>query len=159
MLKFIFTVIFTFFFAKFMLVACSEEYSGLSKKIIVKYKIKSKDGILACSTENTYKQIQLYYNNNETSKIKTEIDNKNCIFLKYGEEIEGYESICDVQNLNVVKLFKTEKYLLHKLYVPCFAVEENLPKIIEKTDENAANPSSEIKKNDDLELNPSNNIE
>jgi len=159
MLKILFTVIFTFLFAKFMLVACSEEYAGLSKKINVKYSVIAKEGILACSTENIYKQIQVYYNNNETSKIKAEIDNKNCILLKYGEELDGFEGICNVQNLNEVKLFKTEKYVLHKLYIPCFAVEENLPKIIEKTDEKTENPSNEVKNIDDLEQNSSNKIE
>ena len=151
MLKIIFTVIFTFIFAKFMLVACSEEYSGLSKKITVDYKVVAKEGILACSTQNTYKQIQIYYINNETNKIKEEIEKKNCIFLKNGEELKGYEGICNIKNLNEVKLFKTEKYLLHKLYIPCFAVEENLPKIIEKTKEKTQNPSSEIKNIDNLE--------
>jgi len=147
MLKIIFTVIFTFFFAKFMMVACSEEYSGLSKKITVDYKVVAKDGILACSTQETFKQIQIYYNNNETSKIKDEIEKKHCIFLKKGEELKGYEGICNIKNLNEVRLFKTEKYLLHKLYIPCFAVEEFLPKIIKKNDEknkinNEETPSS-----------------
>ncbi|MFZ9181117.1 MAG: hypothetical protein ACO201_04525 [Rickettsiales bacterium] len=150
MLKIIFTVIFTFIFAKFMLVACSEEYSGLSKKITVDYKVVAKEGILACSTQNTYKQIQIYYNNNETNKIKEEIEKKNCIFLKNGEELKGYEGICDIKNLNEVKLFKTEKYLLHKLYIPCFAVEEFLPEIIEKNDDETKINNQEIPVNDNI---------
>ena len=133
-----------------MLVACSEEYSGLSKKITVDYKVVAKEGILACSTQNTYKQIQIYYNNNETNKIKEEIEKKNCIFLKNGEELKGYEGICDIKNLNEVKLFKTEKYLLHKLYIPCFAVEEFLPEIIEKNDDETKINNQEIPVNDNI---------
>ena len=57
MLKIIFTVIFTYFFAKIMYVFYSDDYSGFSKKQEIIYIVNQKDGAVACATENIYKNI------------------------------------------------------------------------------------------------------
>ena len=130
MYKIIFTVIFTYFFAKFMNIILSEEYSGFSKKAIVTYAVKPKEGVLACATEEIYKNIQNLYLKNDLKAIQSEINNKNCILLKNGEILEGYEGTCNVVDKNSVKLFKSKKVFLQKIFVPCFAVE--MQKLVEK---------------------------
>jgi len=124
--KIIFTVIFTFFFAKFMTILFSDEYSGFSKKMIIKYIVSQDDGAVACATENIYKNIQNFYQENKFKLIEEEIKNKNCLVLKKGEELEAHEGICDVADKNQVKMFKSKKVFLQKIFVPCFAVEAQI---------------------------------
>jgi len=123
MLKIIFTVIFTYFFAKIMYVFYSDDYSGFSKKQEIIYIVHQKDGAVACATENIYKNIQALYQKNDLTKIAEEIDNKNCILLDENEELKGTEGICDGVDKNSVKLFESKKVSLRKIYVPCFAVK------------------------------------
>jgi hypothetical protein len=123
MLKIIFTVIFTYFFAKIMYVFFSDDYSGFSKKQEIIYIVHQKDGAVACATENIYKNIQALYQKNDLTKIAEEIDNKNCILLDENEELKGTEGICDGVDKNSVKLFESKKVSLRKIYVPCFAVK------------------------------------
>ena len=134
MFKIIFSVIFTYFFAKLMTIFFDDEYSGFSKKIEIKYIVKQDEGILACTSENIYKKIQSLYQQNDIDLIKNEINNKNCILLKKGEELEAVEGICDVYDKNVVKLFKSKKVFLQKIYIPCFAVE--IQNISESSEDN-----------------------
>ena len=132
MFKILFTVIFTYFFAKFMHIVYSEEYSGFAKKAIVTYTVKTKEGAIACATEEIYKNIQNLYLKNDLKTIQSQINNKNCILLKSGEKLEAFEGICDIADKNSVKLFKSKKVFLQKIYVPCFAVE--MEKIILESD-------------------------
>jgi hypothetical protein len=127
----------------------SEEYSGFSKKSQVIYSVKSKRGAVACATEEIYKNVQNLYLKNDIKAIETEIKSKNCITLESGEELEAYEGICDIADKNSVKLFKSKKVFLQKIYVPCFAVE--MKKIIEE-------PQSDLK-NKDSKQNQQNNVE
>jgi hypothetical protein len=108
----------------------SEEYSGLAKKSHAIYIVKPDLGTLACATEEIYKSVQNLYLKNDLKSIQAEISNKNCMLLKQGEELEAFEKICDGEDQNSVKLFKSKKVFLQKIYVPCFAVE--VKKIIEK---------------------------
>ena len=110
----------------------SEEYSGFSKKAQVIYTVKSKQGAVACATEEIYKNVQNLYLKNDFKAIESEIKSKNCMLLENGEELEAYEGICDIANKNSVKLFKSKKVFLQKIYVPCFAVE--MDKIILEKD-------------------------
>ena len=123
MFKILLTVIFTYFFAKFMNIIYSEEYSGFTKKAIVTYAVKPKEGAIACATEEIYKNIQNLYLKNDLKAIQSQINNKNCIVLESGEKLEAHEGICDIADKNSVKLFKSKKVFLQKIYVPCFAVE------------------------------------
>jgi len=123
MLKIIFTVVFTYFFAKIMYVFFSDDYSGFSKKQEISYIVHQKDGTVACATENIYKNIQALYQKNDLTKIAEEIANKNCILLDENEELKGTEGICDGVDKNSVKLFESKKVSLRKIYVPCFAVK------------------------------------
>ncbi len=107
----------------------SEEYSGFSKKAQVIYTVKSKQGAVACATEEIYKNVQNLYLKNDFKAIEGEIKSKNCMLLESGEELEAYEGICDIVDKNSVKLFKSKKVFLQKIYVPCFAVK--LKQIIE----------------------------
>ena len=132
MFKILFTVIFTYFFAKFMSILYSEEYSGFTKKAIVTYAVTTKEGAIACATEEIYKNIQNLYLKNDLKAIQSQINNKNCILLKSGEKLEAFEGICDIADKNSVKLFKSKKVFLQKIYVPCFAVE--MEKIILEND-------------------------
>ena len=129
MFRIIFTIIFTYFFAKFMNIIFSDEYSGFAKKAIVTYNVKAKEGAVACATEEIYKNIQNFYLKNDLKSIQSQINNKNCMLLKSGEKLEAHEGICDIADKNLVKLFKSKKVFLQKIYVPCFAVE--MEKIIE----------------------------
>lgn len=131
MFKIIFTVVFTYFFAKFMSILFSNEYSGFTKKSQVIYVVKPKQGAIACASEEIYKNVQNFYLKNDLKAIENEIKSKNCIILKNGDELEAYEGICDVADENSVKLFKSKKVFLQKIYVPCFAVEQQ--KIIEES--------------------------
>ncbi|NCA28771.1 MAG: hypothetical protein EBS92_05835, partial [Proteobacteria bacterium] len=114
--RIIFTVIFTFFFAKFMAILFSDEYSGFSKKVIIKYIVSQDEGAVACATENIYKNIQNFYQENKLKLIEDEIKNKNCLVLEKGEELDAYEGICDVVDRNQVKMFKSKKVFLQKIY-------------------------------------------
>ena len=107
----------------------SDEYSGFAKKAIVTYNVKAKEGAVACATEEIYKNIQNFYLKNDLKSIQSQIINKNCMLLKSGEKLEAHEGICDIADKNLVKLFKSKKVFLQKIYVPCFAVE--MEKIIE----------------------------
>jgi hypothetical protein len=147
--KIIFTIVFTYFFAKFMSIFFSEEYSGFTKKSQVIYVVKPKQGAVACATEEIYKNVQNLYLKDDLKLIEAEIKSKNCMLLESGEELEAYEGICDVADENSVKLFKSKKVFLQKIYVPCFAVE--MKKIIEETEEEI---DEQIKKSQDtIELN------
>jgi len=108
----------------------SDEYSGFTKKTQVIYTVKSKLGAVACATEEIYKNVQNLYLKNDFKAIEGEIKSKNCIVLESGEELEAYEGICDIVDKNSVKLFKSKKVFLQKIYVPCFAVE--MQKLVEK---------------------------
>ena len=123
MFKIIFTIVFTYFFTKFMSILFSDEYSGFAKKSQVIYVVKPKQGAVACASEEIYKNVQNFYLKNDLKAIENEIKSKNCIILKNGDELEAYEEICDVADENLVKLFKSKKVFLQKIYVPCFAVE------------------------------------
>ena len=101
----------------------SDEYSGFAKKTQAVYIVKSKMGAVACATEEIYKNVQNFYLNNDLKSIENEIKTKNCMLLKNGEELEAYEGICNLSDKNSVKLFKSKKVFLQKIYVPCFAVE------------------------------------
>ncbi len=129
MLKIIFTVVFTYFFAKIMYVFFSDDYSGFRKKQEISYIVHQKDGAVACATENIYKNIQSLYQINDLPKIRDELKNKNCILLDENEELKATEGICDGVDKNSVKLFGSKKVSLRKIYVPCFAVK---PKLVEK---------------------------
>ena len=141
MFKIIITVIFTYFFAKFMNIIYSEEYSGFTKKAIVTYNVKAKEGAIACATEEIYKNIQNFYLKNDLKSIQSQINNKNCMLLKSGEKLEAHEGICDIADKNSVKLFKSKKVFLQKIYVPCFAVE--MEKIVENPESDLENKESE----------------
>ena len=106
-----------------MNIVFSNEYSGFTKKSQVIYLVKLKQGAVACATEEIYKNVQNFYLKNDLKAIENEIKSKNCIILKNGDELEAYEGICDVADENSVKLFKSKKVFLQKIYVPCFAVE------------------------------------
>lgn len=112
-----------------MAILFSDEYSGFSKKVIIKYIVSQDEGAVACATENIYKNIQNFYQENKLKLIEDEIKNKNCLVLEKGEELDAYEGICDVVDRNQVKMFKSKKVFLQKIYVPCFAVE--MKKIVE----------------------------
>ena len=101
----------------------SDEYSGFTKKTQVIYTIKPKRGAVACATEEIYKNVQNFYLKNDFKAIEEEVKSKNCMLLESGEELEAYEGICNVADKNSVKLFKSKKVFLQKIYVPCFAVE------------------------------------
>ena len=132
MFKILITVIFTYFFAKFMSILYSDEYSGFTKKAIVTYSVTTKEGAVACATEEIYKNIQNLYLKNDLKAIQSQINNKNCILLESGEKLEAHEGICNIVDKNSVKLFKSKKVFLQKIYVPCFAVE--MDKIILEKD-------------------------
>ncbi len=132
MFKILITVIFTYFFAKFMSILYSDEYSGFTKKAIVTYSVTTKEGAVACATEEIYKNIQNLYLKNDLKAIQSQINNKNCILLESGEKLEAHEGICNIADKNSVKLFKSKKVFLQKIYVPCFAVE--MDKIILEKD-------------------------
>ena len=132
MFKILITVIFTYFFAKFMSILYSDEYSGFAKKAIVTYSVTTKEGAVACATEEIYKNIQNLYLKNDLKAIQSQINNKNCILLESGEKLEAHEGICNIVDKNSVKLFKSKKVFLQKIYVPCFAVE--MDKIILEKD-------------------------
>ena len=74
----------------------SEEYSGFTKKSQAIYIVKPEFGAIACATEEIYKSVQNLYLNNDLKSIQAEINNKNCMLLKKGEELEAFEKICDV---------------------------------------------------------------
>lgn len=120
-----------------MSILFSDEYSGFTKKSQVIYVVKPKLGAVACATEEIYINVQNFYLKNDLKAIENEIKNKNCIILKNGDELEAYEEICDIADKNSVKLFKSKKVFLQKIYVPCFAVE--MKKIIEAPDSNPEN--------------------
>jgi len=138
--KIIFTIIFTYFFAKFMNIVFSEEYSGFTKKAIVTYTVATKEGAVACATEEIYKNIQNLYLKNDLKTIQSQINNKNCMLLKSGEKLEAHEGICDIADKNSVKLFKSKKVFLQKIYVPCFAVE--MDKIVKNPQNDLENKGS-----------------
>lgn len=132
-----------------MSILFSNEYSGFTKKSQVIYVVKPKQGAVACATEEIYKNVQNFYLKNDLKAIENEIKSKNCIILKNGDELEAYEGICDVADENSVKLFKSKKVFLQKIYVPCFAVE--MQKIIEESQEEI---DEQIEKSQDtIELN------
>ena len=149
MFKIIFTIIFTYFFAKFMHIIYSDEYSGFTKKAIVTYNVKAKEGAIACATEEIYKNIQNFYLKNDLKSIQSQINNKNCMLLKSGEKLEAHEGICDIADKNSVKLFKSKKVFLQKIYVPCFAVE--MEKIVENPESYLENKESEENQQTDVE--------
>ena len=149
MFKIIFTIIFTYFFAKFMHIIYSDEYSGFAKKVIVSYTVKAKEGAIACATEEIYKNIQNFYLKNDLKSIQSQINNKNCMLLKSGEKLEAHEGICDIADKNSVKLFKSKKVFLQKIYVPCFAVE--MEKIVENPESDLENKGSEENQQTDVE--------
>ncbi len=119
----------------------SEEYSGFTKKAEVTYIIKPKQGAVACATEEIYKNVQNLYLKDDLKLIEAEIKSKNCMLLESGEELEAYEGICDVNDENSVKLFKSKKVFLQKIYAPCFAVE--MKKIIAKSEDDFEEKESE----------------
>lgn len=120
-----------------MSIVFSEEYSGLTKKSQAIYIVKPERGAVACSSQEIYKNIQNFFLNNDLKSISNEIKNKNCIILKKGDELEALEQICDVEDKNSVKLFKSKKVFLQKIYVPCFAVE--MKEIIKKSENDDEN--------------------
>jgi hypothetical protein len=127
----------------------SEEYSGFTKKSQVIYVVKPKQGAVACATEEIYKNVQNLYLKDDLKAIENEIKSKNCIILKNGDELEAYEGICDVADENSVKLFKSKKVFLQKIYVPCFAVE--MKKIIEEPEIDLENKESKQNQQNDVE--------
>jgi hypothetical protein len=130
-----------------MSILFSNEYSGFTKKSQVIYVVKPKQGAIACASEEIYKNVQNFYLKNDLKAIENEIKSKNCIILKNGDELEAYEGICDVADENSVKLFKSKKVFLQKIYVPCFAVEMKI--LLDKSkDENEA--EDENNKSQDL---------
>ena len=131
----------------------SDEYSGFTKKTQVIYTVKSKLGAVACATEEIYKNVQNLYLKNDFKAIEEEIKSKNCMLLESGEELEAYEGICNVADKNSVKLFKSKKVFLQKIYVPCFAVE--MQKLVEKpndkTDAEDENKDKKSESQDSIE--------
>ena len=127
----------------------SDEYSGFTKKAIVTYAVKTKEGAIACATEEIYKNIQNFYLKNDLKSIQSQINNKNCMLLKSGEKLEAHEGICDIADKNSVKLFKSKKVFLQKIYVPCFAVE--MEKIVENPESYLENKESEENQQTDVE--------
>ena len=63
------------------------------------------------------------------------------MLLESGEELESFEGICDIADKNSVKLFKSKKVFLQKIYAPCFAVE--MKKIIAKSEDDFEEKESE----------------
>ena len=106
-----------------MSILLSDEYSGFAKKAQAIYIVSPKGGAVACATEEIYKNVQNFYLKNDFKAIEEEIKNKNCMLLKKDDELEAYEGICNIADKNSVKLFKSKKVFLQKIYVPCFAVE------------------------------------
>ncbi len=131
----------------------SDEYSGFTKKTQVIYTVKSKLGAVACATEEIYKNVQNLYLKNDFKAIEEEIKSKNCMLLKKDDELEAYEGICNVADKNSVKLFKSKKVFLQKIYVPCFAVE--MQKLVEKpndkTDAEDENKDKKSESQDSIE--------
>jgi hypothetical protein len=123
MFRLLFTVIFSFFFAKLLAILFDDEYSGVNKKTEVEFMVHNKNGAIACAFEDVYYKIQEYSKNNQNDLIREEINKKNCILLKYGEKLTAFSDICDKVDHNQVKLFKSPKIFLQKIYVPCFAVK------------------------------------
>jgi hypothetical protein len=113
-----------------MSILFSDEYSGFAKKAQAIYIVSPKIGAVACATEEIYKNVQNFYLKNDFKSIEAEIKSKNCMLLENGEELEAFEGICNVADKNSVKLFKSKKVFLQKIYVPCFAVE--MQKLVEK---------------------------
>jgi len=147
--KAIFTIIFTYFFAKLMTILFSDEYSGFAKKAPAIYIVKPDNGAVACATEEIYKNVQNFYLKNDLKSIEAEINNKNCMLLKKDEELKAYEGICNVSDKNSVKLFKSKKVFLQKIYVPCFAVE--MKKIADTELEDNKNKESKENIQDDID--------
>ena len=131
----------------------SDEYSGFTKKTQVIYTVKSKLGAVACATEEIYKNVQNLCLKNDFKAIEEEIKSKNCMLLKKDDELEAYEGICNVADKNSVKLFKSKKVFLQKIYVPCFAVE--MQKLVEKpndkTDAEDENKDKKSESQDSIE--------
>ena len=113
-----------------MSILLSDEYSGFAKKAQAIYIVSPKGGAVACATEEIYKNVQNFYLKNDFKSIEAEINSKNCMLLKKDDELEAYEGICNIADKNSVKLFKSKKVFLQKIYVPCFAVE--MQKLVEK---------------------------
>ena len=127
----------------------SDEYSGFTKKTQVIYTVKSKQGAVACATEEIYKNVQNLYLKNDFKAIEEEIKSKNCMLLESGEELEAYEGICDIVDKNSVKLFKSKKVFLQKIYVPCFAVE--MQRLLDKPKNENEIESKDNKSQDPIE--------
>ena len=125
-----------------MSILLSDEYSGFAKKAKAIYIVSPKGGAVACATEEIYKNVQNFYLKNDFKSIEAEIKNKNCMLLKKDDELEAYEGICNVADKNSVKLFKSKKVFLQKIYVPCFAVE--MQRLLDKP-----NNETEIEPTDD----------
>jgi hypothetical protein len=106
-----------------MSILFSDEYSGFAKKAQAIYIVAPERGAVACATEEIYKNVQNFYLKNDIKSIEAEINNKNCMLLKKDDALEAYEGICNVADKNSVKLFKSKKVFLQKIYVPCFAVK------------------------------------
>jgi len=166
--KFIFSIVFAFLFSKLMIILFSEEYSGLRKKIEINYIVTDQKGAIACISENIYLKIQEYSQKNNVAAIKVEIENKNCVILPRGEKLTAYEGICDVYDKNSVKMFKSSKILLQKVFVPCFALEPKKLQTIHESNKKLDdsknlneiarnnNPNPEIKASDSKDHNLSN---
>ena len=127
----------------------SDEYSGFVKKAKAIYTVELSQGAVACATEEIYKNVQNFYLQNDLKSIQAEIKSKNCMLLKKGDELEAYEGICNVIDKNSVKLFKSKKVFLQKIYVPCFAVE--MKKIIEDPQKDLENQGLEKNLQSDVE--------
>ena len=106
-----------------MSILFSDEYSGFAKKAQAIYIVAPERGAVACATEEIYKNVQNFYLKNDTKSIEAEINSKNCMLLKKDDELKAYEGICNVADKNSVKLFKSKKVFLQKIYIPCFAVK------------------------------------
>ena len=132
-----------------MTILFSDEYSGFAKKAQAIYIVKPDNGAVACATEEIYKNVQNFYLKNDLKSIEAEINSKNCMLLKKDEELKAYEGICNVSDKNSVKLFKSKKVFLQKIYVPCFAVE--MKKIIEDPQSDLENKGSEENQQNDVE--------
>jgi hypothetical protein len=137
-----------------MSILFSDEYSGFAKKAQVIYIVAPERGAVACATEEIYKNVQNFYLKNDIKSIEGEINSKNCMLLKKDDELEAYEGICNVADKNSVKLFKSKKVFLQKIYIPCFAVK--IKQIAGNEQIDVENKESEKKPQSDVENKKSN---
>ena len=100
----------------------SEETAGLKKREEKVFKVILNQGVIGCTSQEKFDNVQKLYNQNNQKEIKKILNNKDCFIFNKDEEFTGLDNYCNEDSkLTDSYIFGSKKFMLTKIILPCFA--------------------------------------